>query len=118
MRTAVERVRHGMFSVYLIAAPAGVDLNSPLHAWFEDLRAPDTGILCCSEADCRPVQYRITGDHYEVFIDRKSFGESAPDRWLPAPDKVVLHRHDNPTGEAIACYYAGEIHCFIEASGT
>jgi hypothetical protein len=64
------------------------------------------------------VQYRIAGDHYEVFIDRKSFGENAPDQWLAVPDKVVLHRHDNPVGEAVACYYGGEVKCFVEASGT
>ena len=35
---------------------------------------PGTNYLCCSDADCRNVQYRSAGDHFEAFIDRKSFG--------------------------------------------
>jgi hypothetical protein len=30
----------------------------------------------------------------------------------------VLHRRDNPTGEGIACWFQGQVLCFIEGSGT
>jgi hypothetical protein len=97
--------------------PDGADPDSPLAHWYQSLAQPETGYPCCSVADCRTVQYRTAGDHFEAFIDRKSFGTSAPDDWLPVPSEHVLHRHDNPTGEAVVCWYNGEIRCFVEGSG-
>lgn len=98
--------------------PPGADPDSPMAAWYQSLAQPETGYPCCSVADCRPVQYRTVGDRYEAFIDRKSFGASAPDDWVRVPKAHVLRRHDNPTGEAVACWFIGEIRCFVEGSGT
>ena len=97
------------------APPAGAD--PALAPWFQSLEQPETGYPCCSIADCRMVQYRATADHYEAFIDRRSFGEDAPDAWVAVPPSHVLHRHDNPTGEAVACWYGGEVRCFVEGAG-
>jgi hypothetical protein len=63
------------------------------------------------------VQYRAVADHFEAFIDRRTFGADAPDDWVPVPPSNVLHRRDNPTGEAVVCWYNGEIRCFVEGAG-
>lgn len=98
------------------APPAGSD--GSLAPWFQSLRSPATDILCCSEADCRQVENRIRGDHFQVFVDRKSFGDRAPNAWVDVPSTAIIHGRDNPTGEAIACFYGGEVKCFVQASGT
>jgi len=98
------------------APPPGADLS--LAPWFQSLAQPDTGYPCCSVADCRTVQYRAVADHFEAFIDRRTFGADAPDAWVAVPSANVLRRRDNPTGEAVACWYNGEIRCFVEGAGT
>ena len=105
-------------SVRLVRAapPVGSDPNGPMAHWYQSLAMPGTSYSCCSAADCRNVQYRSAGDHFEAFIDRKSFGEGAPNDWIAVPPEHVLHRHDNPTGEAVACWYDGEIRCFVEGT--
>ena len=88
-------------------AIAGIMITAPLRAapppnadpalspWYNSLRQPGSGVSCCSIADCRPVDYRTVGNHYEAYIE----GE-----WLPVPPDKVLTRTDNPTGRAIACW--------------
>ena len=51
------------------APPDGVDPGSPLAQWYRSLRTPDTGVSCCSVADCRPVQARQVEDHWEVLTE-------------------------------------------------
>jgi hypothetical protein len=76
-----------------------------LAPWFNSLRMPWTNALCCSQADCRPVESRTQSDHYEVFV-----GEA----WRAVPDDRILNRSDNPTGRAVVCWTprAG-ILCFV-----
>jgi hypothetical protein len=97
--------------------PPGSDPNSPLAHWYQSLRQPangtQNGMACCSEADCRPVDFRMAGDHYEVFIDRKTFGPEAPNTWLPVPKDNVIVKAGNPTGSGVACYYIDQILCFV-----
>jgi len=100
------------------APPGGVNADSPIAEWFKDLKQPGTGYGCCSIADCRPVAYRTIGHRFQAFIDQKSFGPRAPDLWMDVPSAAVLHGHDNPVGEAIACLYEGAIICFVAAPGT
>lgn len=95
--------------------PPGSD--GTLAPWYQSLSQPYTGYPCCSVADCRTVQYRTVADHFEAFIDRRSFGADAPEAWVRVPPSNVLHRRDNPTGEAVACWYNGEIRCFVEGAG-
>lgn len=95
----------------------GTDPNSPVSRWYRGLQAP-SGIPCCSIADCRNVTYRMMDKHYEAFIDKRSFGDEAPNDWVKVPDERVLHMPDNPTNDAVACYYSGDILCFVEGPGT
>lgn len=95
-------------AVLAVKAPIGAD--PALAPWFQGLQQPLSGLSCCSLADCRPVDWRGEGDHYEVYLE---------DRWMPVPPEVVLSRHDNPTGSAIACYTPTMgIMCFVRGSET
>lgn len=98
----------------LAAPPPGADPNSPQAQWYEGLRQPDSGASCCSIADCRPVQqWRMVGDHYQIWYHNG---------WLDVPPTKVVHGHDNPTGEAVACVMslAGNdyVLCFVKGSET
>jgi hypothetical protein len=98
------------------APPAGVAADAETSAWYRSL-VDGHGIGCCSEADCRNVEYRTSGDGYEVYIDRRLFGAAAPDAWVTVPSDSVLIK-DNPTGGAVACYYHGRVLCFVKANET
>lgn len=100
----------------LAAPPAGSDPSSPLGEWYRSLRMPDTGMSCCSEADCREVEWRPAGDHYEALIDQRTFGADAPG-WVPVPSNRILVGRENPTGRAVVCW-RGRVLCFVKASET
>jgi len=88
------------------AAPPA-DADPALAPWFNSLRQPWTNALCCSIADCRPVESRLNDGHYEALIE----GE-----WRRIPDQLILSRSDNPTGRAIACWTRQVgILCFVRA---
>src|SRR5690349_13271789 len=72
----METFRHvGLLAIALCGlariAPAAPppDADPSLAPWFNDLRQPWTNALCCSVADCRPVESRLNGDHYEALIE-------------------------------------------------
>jgi hypothetical protein len=98
------------------APPPGGDTEfSP---WFRSLRTPQTGQSCCGVADCRRVQYRIVHDHFQAYIGGEfPRWQSPPHAWVDVPETSVLHRHDNPTGEAVACWASGAVVCFVEGQG-
>ncbi|HLZ68107.1 MAG TPA: hypothetical protein VKQ29_17925 [Aliidongia sp.] len=98
-----------LLAAHAYAAPPP-DADPTLAPWFQSLRQPSTGLLCCSVADCRAVDSRETSGGYEVFIDNK---------WLPVPPEKVLQRADNPVGRAVVCWtkLAG-IMCFVRAPDT
>lgn len=100
--------------------PPGADPS--LAPWFRSLKQPANGFGCCSDADCRTVDYRINGDHYEVFIKRGDDAESFPagtDKWVTVPPDTILRHISNPTGRAVACWIPPVgVLCFVESSGT
>jgi hypothetical protein len=117
----------GSASAAMAAPPPGSDPDGPLARWFESLRNPTSGMMCCSLADCRPVDYRIGAGHYEVRLRRSIELPDPPARWFTVPDDRVIRHHDNPTGEAIACYYIERdesritnvnFYCFLPEWGT
>ena len=86
-----------------------------LAPWYQSLTSPD-GFPCCSESDCRPVKARQVDGHWEVFIDKKSFSEpnaEGTDQWEAVPPEAILEHEPNPTGSAVACWYAGAVRCFV-----
>lgn len=86
------------------------DADPALSPWFQSLHQPGTGISCCSIADCRPTDYRMTGDHYEAMING---------RWVVVPEDKILNRTDNPLGRAVVCWTPQlGILCFIRGAET
>jgi hypothetical protein len=98
------------------APPPGADPN--LAPWFQSLRQPQTNLSCCDRADCRTVRYRIVDGHFQAFIGSE-FGrwQNPPYAWVDVPENSVLHNHDNPTGEGVACWAGARIICFVEGTG-
>jgi len=116
--------RYLMFSSILAVAvtfyaaaqpPAGADPNSEMANWFKSLKSNE-GQPCCDVSDCRRVEARLVNGSYEAFID---------DEWARVPD-AVIKRVENPTGQYIACYTAGDystkfppyFFCFVPISLT
>ena len=97
-----------------IAAPALAhpppNADPKLAPWFESLRQPKSGASCCSIADCRPADYKMSGDHYEVKLRNE---------WVEVPAEKILHRLDNPTGRGVVCWtpFVG-IMCFVPGPET
>lgn len=100
-----------LFSLYLVAAPAGADLNGPVHAWFEAQHSI-SGAWCCNLSDghlLEDTDWRQDGKGYQVHIE----GE-----WLAIPDTALRDPRGgpNPTGKAIVWYttgvYGTHIYCF------
>ncbi|HET6306775.1 MAG TPA: hypothetical protein VFG12_06285 [Rhodopila sp.] len=98
------------------APPANADPN--LGPWFQSLRQPHTNQSCCDSSDCRMVQYRIINGHFQAFIGGEfPRWQNPPYAWVDVPEESVLHRHDNPTGEGVACWAGSRIICFVEGTG-
>ena len=87
------------------------DADPALAPWFQGLRAGN-GSSCCSQADCRAVEYRVVKDHYEALIGRQF--DLDPPRWVEVPPSHVLKKTDNPVGRAVACWLPSiGILCFV-----
>jgi hypothetical protein len=87
-----------------------------LSPWFTSLRAPSTGVSCCSISDCRTVITHEKDGKLWAFIG--SAFVNAPNAWVEIPESVMIRGRENPTGEPVVCYYGGHVACFINASGT
>jgi hypothetical protein len=99
------------------AAPPA-DGDASLAPWFRSLKQPKTELSCCDRSDCRTVQYRIIDGHFQAFIGGEfSRWQNPPFAWVDVPEDSVLHRHDNPTGEGVACWSGRTIICFVEGTG-
>jgi hypothetical protein len=100
----------------LAAPPPGADPD--LAPWFQNLRQPQTNLSCCDRADCRIVQYRVIDGHFQAFIGNEfARWQNPPHAWVDVPEDSVLHKHDNPTGEGVACWAGMRIICFVEGTG-
>lgn len=98
------------------APPPGADPD--LAPWFRSLRQPNTDQSCCDRADCRTVQYRIVDGHFQAFIGGEfARWQNPPYAWVDVPEDSIIHRHDNPTGEGVACWAGMRIICFVEGTG-
>jgi hypothetical protein len=64
------------------------------------------------------VRYRIVNGHFQAFIGEEfARWQNPPYAWVDVPENSVLHRIDNPTGEAVACWAGTKIICFVEGTG-
>jgi hypothetical protein len=119
-RTIVAIALYSLISGFpgaMRAAPP-TDADPNLAPWFRSLRQPQTNLSCCDRSDCRTVRYRIVDGHFQAFIGSEfSRWQNPPYAWVDVPDNNVLHRHDNPTGEGVACWAGAQIICFVEGTG-
>jgi hypothetical protein len=79
--------------------PETVAPDPELRRWFEGLRQPRTGRICCSVSDCRFVAFTIRDGHYEVLIEGRRY---------VVPNEAILKGITNPTDKAVACYDIGQ----------
>jgi hypothetical protein len=93
-----------------------------LAPWFQSLEVPGTNhSSCCSQSDCRPVDYRVINDYYEALLTPEQFARAGvmQSRWIRVPYDRILQRVDNPTGKAILCWQPGTgVLCFIRPDET
>lgn len=98
----------GTAALMLIASAAvgapPENADPTLAPWFRSLAQPGTGISCCSLADCRPVDARITPSGYQIHVK---------DEWLTVPPEKILRGKENPTGKPVACVLNGQVLCFV-----
>jgi len=73
------------------------------------------GRWCCDIGDGRPVEARISDDHWEVHVTKDHFPDE-PERWLPVPEEKVT-RGLNPMGTPILWLYQGHVQCFAPPDG-
>jgi hypothetical protein len=92
----------------LVAQPPE-NADPALASWFQSLKQPHTGGSCCSIADCRPVDYRMGPEGYEIFVESN---------WIKVPSNVVINNKENPVGRGVACLgpVTRNILCFVPAS--
>lgn len=96
--------------------PPGTDLNSTISNWYHSLKNAK-GEQCCGPADCRGVQIRFKELGVEAFIDKRTFGPTAPDDWVQPAAPALINREDNPTGRSVGCWYNGELRCLTLNTG-
>ena len=93
-----------------------------LAPWFQSLEVPGTNhSSCCSQSDCRPVDYRVDNDYYEAILTPEQFARAGimQSRWIRVPFDRILQRVDNPTGKAILCWQPGTgVLCFVRPDET
>ncbi len=95
--------------------------------WFNSLKVPGAPAFdgsarsCCDMKDCKTVKARHGRDgQWEAWVDSATFPDDpiatteghAPNAWVKVPSDAILHR-DNPTGEAVLCWYQGVVRCFV-----
>jgi hypothetical protein len=111
--------------VALIAAARAAppeNADPTLAPWFQSLEVPGTNhSSCCSESDCRQVDYRVVNDYYEALLTPEQFARAGVTQtlWIPVPFDRILERVDNPTGKAILCWQPGTgVLCFVRPDET
>ena len=79
------------------APPEGVDPTSEEAQYFQSLKQPDTGVGCCSQADCHywNGEWKLEGYHYWVLVDSG---------WQQVPDNKIIEPNTSPRGFAVLCF--------------
>ena len=99
--------------------PPGVVPDPATHKWYDDLRSME-GWACCDVSHCRPAAVLPNDDgRVFAFIDKKSYGPTAPDAWREVPVRELRARGNRPPGVrgAIVCYADNRVVCVDLESG-
>ena len=96
-------------TLYLFIGPSNAHpADDPNAAWYRSLHT-DSGTSCCSLADCKETDYRITRSG-EIEAQTEA-GD-----WVAVPANKILKRTENPTGYAVLCWTpALGVLCFVMA---
>jgi hypothetical protein len=90
-----------LFGAAAAVAPARAESRA---AWFQSLRQPQTGMSCCSLADCHAATADWRGDGWWAKVD----GE-----WMPVPKSKLLKK-TSIDGQAYICTGPMRtIYCFV-----
>ena len=81
------------------------DGHAQHHDWYRELRQPDIGYGCCSDADCRPVRAWLHDDG-----QWRAVVEGRPVR---IPAARILDRSAPDGGSHLCLSPAGTVYCFI-----
>lgn len=113
-RTAWFVVVGALTTMPVNAAPP--DGANPIFSEYYKGLVTKEGWGCCSIADCRPVRVKVIDKRPWVFIDKESFGSTAPDDWVQVPENAYGTKNTakdpvRPAG-SVACWYNGGIRCF------
>src|SRR5579883_2224683 len=68
-----------LLAAFIAAARAAPPENADpaLAPWFQSLEVPGTNhSSCCSQSDCRPVDYRVVNDYYEALLTPEQFARA------------------------------------------
>ncbi len=97
--------------LYLFLGPVHAHpAEDPNAAWYQSLRTA-AGTTCCSLADCKETDYRITRAG-----DVEALTEAGD--WVEVPPDKILKRTENPTGYAVMCYTPSfGVLCFVLPAG-
>jgi hypothetical protein len=98
--------------------PEGAD--PALAPWFQSLQTSGGG-SCCSQADCRPVEARLTEQaQWEVLIGPQYHDfPGGPPFWVQVMPNRILNKTDNPLGRPVACWRSMQgVLCFVRPPET
>lgn len=108
-------------SLAFAAPPDGVDLNTPTARWVQSWINGQNESCCGITSDCRPTQLRRSehaGSGWEAWIDKATYGETAPDAWVEASKPAIEGNSDgNPSPMGWACWYNRRVICVSPAIG-
>jgi len=107
----------------LAAPPEGIDPAGPAARWVSGWRNGDGQSCCGYDSDCRRTFVRPTQkgapSGWDAWIDKETYGPTAPDDWMPAPLKAIGgDGWANPTGVGWACWYDKDVRCISPGSAT
>jgi hypothetical protein len=93
--------------------PPGITPDAETRSWYDNLRSRE-GWSCCDISHCRPAAI-IPNDDGRVlaYIDKESFGPTAPDAWLEIPLHELRVRGNRPgkVRGAIVCFADNRVIC-------
>lgn len=102
------------------APPPGITPDPAVKRWFDELRSVE-GWSCCDFAHCRQTAV-IPNDDGRIlaYIDKETFGPTAPNAWLEVPTHELRSRSNRPPGVrgAIICFGDNRVTCADLESAT
>ncbi|MCC6716336.1 MAG: hypothetical protein IT555_00470 [Acetobacteraceae bacterium] len=97
----------------LAEPPPGIVPDAATKEWYLNLRSRE-GWACCDISHCRPAAIAPNDDgRVFAFIDKESFGPTAPNEWREVPLHELRVRGNRPgkVRGAIVCFADNRVIC-------